>query len=122
MAGTEIIPKKVAIIKGCSIKEDTGRLDFYVQEKITAEEIQKIEHRANEIIAEAMPVYSYHHHNEPEAWYWKCGEFVCPCGGTHVKNTSDVGKISVKRKSVGKTIDRMIVQLNNIRLKAEAYH
>ena len=122
MAATEKIPEKVAVIKGCSINDHSGRLDFYVQEKITPEEIQWVNQRANEIIQSGMPIRSYPHADEPEAWYWGCGNFVCACGGTHMKNTADVGSITVKKKSVGKTLDRMTVLLNGIALSEEAFH
>ena len=69
-----------------------------------------------------MPIRSYPHADEPEAWYWGCGNFVCACGGTHMKNTADVGPITVKKKSVGKTLDRMTVLLNGIALSEEAFH
>lgn len=122
MAATEIIPEKVSIIKGCSINNYTGRLDFYVQQKITPDEIQSINKRANEIIKSAIPIISYHHPDEYEAWYWKCGGFLCPCGGTHMKNTADVGPVTVKRKSIGKTLDRMTVQLNCVALNEDVFH
>jgi len=27
--------------------------------------------------------------------YWRCEEWTIPCGGTHLKNTSEIGEVAV---------------------------
>ena len=117
MAANEIVPEKVKNIKGCSITDEYGRLDFFTNERFTPEEIAVIEKKANEIITKNYFIESYHHQNEDEAWYWKCDNFICPCGGTHLKSTGEVGSVNVKRKNAGKSLERLIVTLSNIQLK-----
>ena len=122
MAAKEKIPEKVEIIKGCSITEQYGRLDFFTTEKFTPENIDWINKRVNEIICKNYPIESYHHPLENEAWYWKCNDFICPCGGTHLKKTGDAGLAHIKRKNLGKSMDRLIVTLENIQLCVNDYH
>ncbi len=48
------------------------------------------------------------------AMYWKCLDYSVPCGGTHCNTTNQLGMISVKRKNIGKSADRLIIKLKNI--------
>lgn len=43
----------------------------------------------------------------------KIGDFdVCPCGGTHVKNVSEIGNMRImRRRSKGKDVDRITYEL-----------
>ncbi|MFQ5919679.1 MAG: hypothetical protein ACE5I4_06515 [Thermoplasmata archaeon] len=37
---------------------------------------------------------------------------LCPCGGTHVRNTSEIGRMRIlRRRSKGKDIDRVTYEL-----------
>lgn len=114
MAANKVCPEKVKCIKGCKITTAYGRLDFFTYEKFTKEDIEKINLEAKKIIESLLPIYTYHHNDEYEAWYWKCGDFVCPCGGTHLTNTGEISEINIKRKNVGKSTERMIVEAKNL--------
>lgn len=122
MAATERAPEKVKYIKGCSITDHSARLDFFTEERFTAEDMEWINKRAQEIVDNGYMIKSYPHPDEPEAWYWECENFRCACGGTHVLNTGDIGKIHVKRKSIGKTMERLSISLSDIRLSELDYH
>lgn len=122
MAAEQICPEKVRYIKGCKITGDYGRLDFNTSDKFTPEDIKGISHKVNEIIEKAIPVLVYQHPNEKEAWFWKCEDFVCPCGGMHITNTNEIEAVSIKRKNVGKFTERMIVEVGKPCLDIEKYH
>lgn len=122
MAANKICPEKVGYIKGCKITEEYGRLDFFTHEKFSVDEIECINMEAEKIVRDSLPIYTYQHPEEKEAWYWKCEDFVCPCGGTHITNTSEIGKMSVKRKNVGKSTERMIVEVQDSPLDASRYY
>lgn len=122
MAATERMPNKVKTIKGCSITDEYGRLDFFTSERFTPEDIDWLNKRVNEIISQDYPIDSYHHQIEKEAWYWKCNDFVCACGGTHLKRTGEAGTAYIKRKNVGKSTERLIVTLEDIRLYETDFH
>ena len=38
----------------------------------------------------------------------------CPCGGTHLKNTSEIGRLHItERRSKGKETDRIVYELQS---------
>lgn len=115
-------PDITNIIKGCKIGVDNARLDFFAKSKFLPEDIEWMSIAAQELIDAELPIYVYHHKDEKEAWYWQCEDFICPCGGTHITNTGQIGNMHIKRKNVGKTTERIIVSVENIKLSKEDYH
>ena len=55
-------------------------------------------------------INKYSHNESKEAIYWECDKYIVPCGGTHLTNTEQISDINVKRKNIGKGIDRLIVE------------
>jgi|688.fasta_scaffold544729_1 alanyl-tRNA synthetase len=49
---------------------------------------------------------------EPGISYWKCLDIKIMCGGTHVANTAEIGKVSLRRRSQGKNLDRIYLGLD----------
>lgn len=122
MAAKERRPDITSIIKGCKIATESARIDFFAKVKFLPEDIEWISKRAQEMIDLEIPIKVYPHMQEKEAWYWKCENFICPCGGTHLTNTGQIGKIFIKRKNVGKTTERLIVTVDDIKLFEKDYH
>jgi len=122
MAAKERRPDLTNTIKGCKITTESARIDFFAREKFTSTDIEWITARVRDLVAAELPIYVYSHDEENEAWYWKCLEFICPCGGMHLTNTGQAGKLSVRRKNVGKTTERLIVTAEDIRLRVADYH
>ena len=78
---------------------------YEVTAAITPELIAQIEADANTFIKGNYDILLYADENNPEYRYWKCMDIVYACGGTHPKNTSEIGEISIKVKgqaSLGK--------------------
>lgn len=109
-------------IKGCRITTEYGRLDFSLIDKFTASDISYINEKMQNAIKNNLSIKTYHHENEYEAWYWQCENFICPCGGTHVQNTNQLGDIVVKRKNIGKNTERLIVVSSCDFFPKELYH
>ncbi len=122
MVAKERRPDITNTIKGCKITTDSARIDFFAKSKFLPEDIEWISMTTQELIDLKVPIKVYPHESEKEAWYWQCKDFICPCGGTHLTNTGQVGKISVRRKNVGKTTERLIVIANDIKLTEKDYH
>lgn len=114
----EGIDKKIV---GAKITDSYERLDFSTEEKFSKEELQKIEDKCNELIQEELEISSYNHPTESEAIYWKCLDYSVPCGGTHCDNTKYLGKMKVKRKNIGKTSERLIIELSEIEEFSKLY-
>lgn len=109
-------------IKGCSITDVHARIDFSLSERFSNIEISTINENLNNLITDSIPVIVFPHKDENEAWFWKCKDYVCPCGGTHITNTSQVGHIVVKRKGIGKGSERLNVVVENPELSEKFYH
>ena len=77
---------------------------------------------ANNLITENIPIERYLYENKNEAWIWKCKNFECPCGGTHLQSTGQIKNIKIKRKNVGKTTERLIVTIDKTLLTEQMYH
>ncbi len=117
---------------GNQIHADHSRVDFQPI-KFTDEDLTKVEEECNIIIAEAVPVHIYEETRQVleekmmEQRYILdmipksipklrvidiLGVDICPCAGTHVKNTSELGKVHIlERRSKGKDIDRIVYEL-----------
>ncbi|MEF8879753.1 MAG: alanyl-tRNA editing protein [Candidatus Thermoplasmatota archaeon] len=114
---------------GNQIHEDYSRVDFKPT-RFTENELEHIREKFNQIVENSNPVRIYKEKREqleqkvnPE----RCNldlipksvqnlriveiqNFdICPCAGTHVKNTDEIPKISeIKRETKGKDTDRII--------------
>ncbi|MGL5412938.1 alanine--tRNA ligase-related protein [Cetobacterium sp.] len=102
------IDKKII---GAKITDKYGRLDFAIDFKFSSEQIAQIECRCNEYIDKNILINAFSHPEENEALYWKCDNYIIPCGGTHCENAKYLVGIKIKRKSIGKTSERLIVEL-----------
>lgn len=94
-------------IKGCLIGPDKARLDFGA--KIEPECLPELTRVSNEFIAARHAIENEPLPAEPEALFWLCDRIRIPCGGTHVRNTGEIGPISLKRRSQGKQLDRLYI-------------
>lgn len=122
MVARERRPKLTEFIKGCKISTDRSRIDFFTYEKFMAEDIKWISNRVNELISMKIPIYNYPCEDENEVRFWKCLNFICLCGGTHLINTSQLGILTVRRKNIGKSTERLIVSADNIGLSVDDYY
>ena len=102
-------------LKGCRLGHDNGRFDFPSRGKLTADDIQRISDASNEMIAKSLNIESQPDAQEPDLRWWTCGEIGMYCGGTHVRNTKEIGPITVKRRSKGKGLQRIYLELSGKR-------
>lgn len=118
----EVMPEAIKNVKGCHIDEISARFDFNVDRRFTQEDVIKIQDIANNMVREDHVINTYHHPEEPEAWYWEAKGYVIPCGGTHLRKTSSIGEILVRRKNIGKNVERIIIQFPNATVNESHYH
>jgi alanyl-tRNA synthetase len=122
MFAIQLRPNLYNCIKGCSITEEHGRLDFSILDRFTENDLTYINENLLKIIQDSVPIVTYPHSNEKEAWFWKCQGFICPCGGTHVTNSEQIGYAVAKRKGLGKNSERLIVKVDNPKFSQDNYH
>jgi len=106
--------------KGQNITKDRARFDFPNEGKLTDEQLKKVEDMVNEVIEKGLPVNfkvlpkdeavetgAIHAFNEKYADTVKVyfvGESLESaisrefCGGPHVKNTSEIGRVRIKKQ------------------------
>ncbi len=117
---------------GNQIHADYSRVDFYPI-SLTEDDLKKIEDASNEVIQRSSPVKIY---NEERDSLKKRtdplrsnldlipssiknlriveieGFDVCPCAGTHVKSTQELGKLKItKKENKGKDKERIVYTL-----------
>ncbi len=98
-------------LKGCHIADDSARFDFSAVGKLDQSDIARIQDTANELVAQGLPIDYRVDASEPDLRYWICGEIEMYCGGTHVRDTREIGDIVVKRRSQGRGLERVYLEL-----------
>jgi Ser-tRNA(Ala) deacylase AlaX len=101
-------PKKI----GANITEEKARVDFEWEGNIS-EVFPLLQKRITEIIDSNASILSRFSDEEQEIRYWEIEGFgKVPCGGTHIKNTGEIGAILLKRgKRLGANKERIEIYL-----------
>lgn len=97
--------------KGARIDGKTARFDFHTTTKITTEEVEEWEHLANEAIKKDLEIRTVGVDGQHEARIWRSGDMMIPCGGTHVRSTGEIGEVRLRRKSHGKSLQRLYITI-----------
>ena len=102
-------PKKI----GANIMEEKARVDFEWCGNIS-EVLPLLQKKMEEIINSNAPILSCFSDEEREIRYWEIKGFgKVPCGGTHIKNTGEMGTILLKRgKRLGANKERIEIYLS----------
>lgn len=100
-------------IKGCYIYEQSARLDY--ANKLNPELIPEVSALANELIGQGGDIVMESDPSTKDISYWRYGDLIIPCGGTHVRSAKEIGAVSIKRKSHGKNLDRIYVFLEEVK-------
>ncbi len=105
--------KKTGLMKiiGSNVTVDKSRVDYDYAESISPI-LAEIEEQSNKFIEEGHEVKAYDDPDKEGRRIWEASEFKTFCGGTHVKNSSEIGKIKLKRKNIGSGKERMEIMLS----------
>ena len=95
---------------GSNISERRARIDFIYPESIS-EKIPEIQNKVLNTIKEGLEVRTYEDNEKKDFRYWECVSSKMPCGGTHVNNTNEIGRVKIKRENLGKGKERMVIEL-----------
>lgn len=99
---------------GAHISEHKARIDFRLEENISIY-FSEILKEYNRIINADLEIIKGYIDELTQVRYWRIeGVATVPCGGTHVKTTSEVGFVNLKRERVGKGIERIEIKLLNL--------
>lgn len=95
---------------GSNITSEKARMDFLYEKPIT-EILTEIETEVNHFLSECHEILRKQDEKNPDLWWWICESWKMPCGGTHVRNTKEIGKIHLKRKNLGAGKERVEILL-----------
>lgn len=103
-------PKKI----GANITAEKARVDFSWEGNIS-ETFPLIEKKIQEIVEGDHSIVSSFSDTVKEIRYWEIAGFAkVPCGGTHIKNTGEMGSILLKRgKRLGANKERIEIYLSD---------
>ncbi len=103
--GDDCIPASSGLLD-----EKKERSDYLFGVKLDKEKLNVVEEKANQIIGQGYEIKTWSENSER---YWKMELFTTmKCGGTHVKNASEIGGIKVKRgKKPGRGRERIEISL-----------
>jgi Ser-tRNA(Ala) deacylase AlaX len=101
-------PKKI----GANITAEKARVDFEWEGNIS-ETFPLLEEKIQEIIDLNATIVSNFSDEIKEIRYWEIADFAkVPCGGTHIKNTGEVGTVLLKRgKRLGANKERIEIYI-----------
>ncbi|MDE1233403.1 alanyl-tRNA editing protein [Vibrio aestuarianus] len=98
---------------GAHISENKSRIDFEWPENISPL-LKEMETEAQKLIDSDSVIISDFSDQANEKRYWKVHGFSqVACCGTHLKRTSEVGQVQLKRKNIGKGKERVEIALRS---------
>lgn len=108
----ELVTRKLGLEKiGAHIAESKARIDFVFDQNISFF-FEEILRDYDAIIANDELIATGYTDVKAQRRFWKIDGFAeVPCGGTHVKSTSEVGFITLKRKNIGGGKERIEISL-----------
>lgn len=109
-AMTELFKKNATdmFLKGCSINEEKG--GFSLHNKLSAMDLSAIDHTIRSVFSHHIEIAMVAEKTNNEVYYWIYKDIVIPCGGTHVKNTSELADFKIWRKSEGKNKTKIYIK------------
>ena len=100
-------PEKI----GANISEDKARVDFYWEGNIN-KVFPELNQAFAQLVEADLEIESNFSDIEDEIRYWAIEGFAkVPCGGTHIKRTSEIGAVRFKRNNIGKGKERIEILL-----------
>jgi Ser-tRNA(Ala) deacylase AlaX len=98
---------------GAHISADKARIDFDWHENISPL-FPQLSAAAQAIIDADTPIISAFSDEPNERRYWEvAGLARVPCGGTHLKRTGEVGRLSLRRRNVGRGKERIEIYVDS---------
>ena len=94
---------------GSNVDDKKDRADYEHEDRLDPETLKKVEDDTNKFLTEGHPVTITE--DDQGIRTWRCGPVEMHCAGTHVKNTSEIGLIKLKRKNPGRGEERVETSL-----------
>jgi alanyl-tRNA synthetase len=96
---------------GSRVDESKDRADYAYEGRLPSEGLKKAEEDTNRFLDEGHEIGILSDPERPGIRIWSCGPIEMPCGGTHVRNTEEIGAVRLKRKNPGRGVERVETSL-----------
>ena len=94
---------------GSNVDDKKDRSDYRTEDRLDPEKLKKTEDEINAFLSEGHEITI--EVDDDDMRTWRCGPVEDHCGGTHVRNTSEIGMIKLKRKNPGRGKERVETSL-----------
>ena len=94
---------------GSYVDDKKDRADYVHEDRLDPGKLKAVEVDTNEFLAEGHPVKI--EVDDEGMRHWSCGPVEMLCAGTHVRNTSEIGVIKLKRRNPGRGSERVETSL-----------
>lgn len=94
---------------GSYVDDKKDRADYVHEDRLDPDTLKEVESDTNAFLAEGHPVKI--EVDDEGMRHWSCGPVEMLCAGTHVRNTSEVGLIKLKRRNPGRGSERVETSL-----------
>jgi alanyl-tRNA synthetase len=82
------------------VDDKKERSDYLFDSPIDRSKLATVEDKVNQLIAANLPITHMPERDGSDRLLWKIEPFeAVPCGGTHVRNTGEIGRVYVRRGS-----------------------
>lgn len=96
---------------GSNVGDGKARLDYSYPEPIT-KLLPELEEEANRVFSRGLEIKTFWDEERPGLRWWECKGWRIACGGTHVRNTKEIGKAKLKRRNIGAGKERIEIRLS----------
>lgn len=96
---------------GNFLTESGDKCTYEYGEAISPELITRVNETCQSFIDAGGPIETYADVQNVQRRYWSCKGVVIPCGGVHLRDIGEVGKIKISRQSGGKGRHMIVTRL-----------
>ena len=94
---------------GSNVDDKKDRSDYRAEDRLDPDLLKKTEDEINVFLSESHDIKIEVDNEGIRTWI--SGPYTDHCGGTHVRNTSEIGQIKLKRKNPGRGKERVETSL-----------
>lgn len=97
----QVLGREVPHPATSDLQPDFGLNRYETRELLTEAQAAEAVRLLNAFTAEGHPIETFPDDHKAGFRYWRCGDWTIPCGGTHLRNTAEIGtaqaNLSLKR-------------------------
>jgi alanyl-tRNA synthetase len=96
---------------GSYVDDEKDRADYAYDGRLPAEELKRVEEDTNQFLTEGHEILILQDPARPGIRIWRCEPIEMPCGGTHIRNTDEIGAVRLRRRNPGRGVERVETSL-----------